>query len=381
MNELERIVATFDREGRTCVLATVVQTTGSTYRRPGAHMLIGEDGWLAGGVSGGCLERDVLQKSWWRTSSAEPALIVYDARTEDDEVRWRFGLGCEGSTTVLLERVEPGAAIGPLGFVRQCLEARRPGVMATVIASAADGSLRLGQRLFIAPDGQVTRTFDDAARAADLERDAREALTLAGPTHKSYPGGAVVFFEIVQPPRPLVVFGSGFDVLPLVELAKLVGWHVTVVETRPSLASDRRFAAANRRISCAPDDLAAQLTLAPDDAVIIMNHDYERDRAALELALASPAGYIGVLGPRRRTDRMLGELARPLSPSDLERLHAPVGFEIGAEGPQEIALSVVAEVQAHFKRPYAEMRRGRNPDAKSHLRDDRPVHLRLVAAD
>jgi xanthine dehydrogenase accessory factor len=191
----------------------------------------------------------------------------------------------------------------------------------------------------------------------------------------------LVFFEVVVPPRALVVFGNGFDVLPLLELGKLVGWHVTVVETRPSLASNRRFAAADRRIFSPPAGLGEHLTLTADAAVVIMNHDYERDRAALAFALDSPAGYVGVLGPRSRTDRLLGQLDRPVSHGDLERLHAPVGFDNGAEGPQELALSVVAEVQAHFKRPHAAARPERGPTMHALRRDGRPAHLHVVAAD
>jgi xanthine dehydrogenase accessory factor len=324
VSEREQVVAAWRQAPGECVLATVVKTTGSTYRRPGARMLLDGSGWLTGGISGGCLEGDVLRKAFWATGSGSPALLVYDS-TPDDDGHGGFGLGCHGTTTVLLERVDGQST--SLQFLERCLTARRTGVMATVIAGA------VGERLTF--DGSVRSTIADPRLAAVAENEARTALRL---------GRSIItdelFVEVIAPARALTIFGGGFDVLPLVQLAKLVGWHVTVVNARPTRITQLCTQLADRVALGAPEDLL----LGPADAAVVMTHNFERDQALLERLVPSQIGYLGVLGPRKRTNRLLEEAGLEAD----DRLCSPVGLDLGAEGPQEIALSIVAEVQAHF---------------------------------
>jgi xanthine dehydrogenase accessory factor len=327
VSERDQVVAAWRRAPGECVLATVVQTTGSTYRRPGARMLLDESGWLTGGISGGCLEGDVLRRAFWATSR-EPALLVYDS-SPDDDGHGGFGLGCHGTTTVLLERVGPDDP--GLAFLERCARQRRRGVMATVIEGEG-----LGQRVLLDGDGESSGIADPLLAGAALA-EARAALRSG---RSSW--GARLFVEVVEPTRSLVVFGGGFDVLPLVQLAALVGWQVTVVNARATRVTRACGALAQRVVVGA--ELPGDLPLGPTDAAVVMNHNFDRDREALAALWASAVGYLGVLGPRPRTLRLLEELG--LSPD--QRLASPIGLDLAAEGPQEIALSIVAEVQARL---------------------------------
>jgi xanthine/CO dehydrogenase XdhC/CoxF family maturation factor len=290
-------------------------------------MILDGSGWLTGGISGGCLEGDVLRKAFWATSR-EPALLVYDS-TPDDDGHGGFGLGCHGTTTVLLERL--GREDAALSFLERCLRERRRGVMATVIEGAG-----LGQRVLLDAGGLVS-TVSDPRLAGAVEAEARAALRSG---RSSW--GARTFVEVIEPTRALTVFGGGFDVLPLVQLAKLLGWHVTVVNSRSTPVTQACRDLADRLVL--GPRLPADLPLGRGDAAVVMTHNFERDRALLAELLASPVGYLGVLGPRQRTERLLDELELTAD----ERLASPIGLDLGAEGPEEIALAVVAEVQARL---------------------------------
>jgi xanthine dehydrogenase accessory factor len=327
LSEREQVVAAWRRAPGECVLATVVKTTGSTYRRPGARMILDASGWLTGGISGGCLEGDVLRKAFWATSS-EPAVVVYDS-TPDDDGHGGFGLGCHGTTTVLLERL--GRENAALSFLERCLRERRRGVMATVIEGPG-----LGQRVLL-DGGGLASTITDPLLASAVEGEARAALRSGRSCW-----GPRTFVEVIEPTRALTVFGGGFDVLPLVQLGKLVGWQVTVVNSRATPVTNACRELADRVVLAR--GLPPDLPLGSADAAVLMTHNFERDQALLAELIGSPVGYLGVLGPPQRTMRLLGELGLSAD----ERLCSPIGLDLGAEGPQEIALAIVAEVQARL---------------------------------
>jgi len=372
MRELTDIARAWEAargEGGEALLATVVSVSGSTYRRPGARMLLTPTGRLAGSVSGGCLEGDIQQKAWWRTRDGA-AVVSYDSTDEDEDVVWGFGLGCNGVVRVLLERVSPPSP-GPLDFLAACLHGRRPGVIATVFAS--DGPVaHMGQRLLLDASGIIDSSITDAALSVRLEEDARAVLRAGQSRAQTYglPNGtADVFLEAVQPPLPLVVFGAGHDALPLVRLAKEMGWHVTVVDTRAARARPERFPDADSMIACPADAVTAHVPLSAHTMAVVMTHNYPDDKRVLRALLASPAAYIGQLGPAKRTERLLAEIADDgftITDAHRARLHGPVGLDLGADSPEGIALSVVAEIQA------ARAGRGGGP-----LRDRRaPLHPR-----
>lgn len=381
MNELQAIVDAYEvarRDNKPVVLATVVAVEGSTYRRPGARMLLTGDGWAAGNISGGCLEGDVAKKAWWRTESGKPILVTYDSRSADDDIAWGFGLGCNGMVRVVLERLGPGAD-DHLAFVAHCLQRGEPGVLCTVFQANGAAAPPVGARLLLGADGAATDTLAGADFAAPLLADARRVLASGvSETHVYVApdnGTAVVFLEAVLPPVPLVIFGAGHDAVPLTRLARELGWNVTVVDTRAVQPHPERFPGANTVLACAPDAVAVRVPLTARTVTVVMTHNYHDDGALLQTLLASPARYVGVLGPRRRTERLLADLAADgivfNAEAGARKLHAPVGLDVGADNPAEIALSVVAEIQATLA--------GR----MGGLLSDRqgPIHARPIPAD
>lgn len=299
------------------MLATVIGTQGSTYRRPGARMLLTEEGWAAGSISGGCLEGDVVRTAWERTAEG-PVIVTYDS-TADEDIVWGFGLGCNGVVQVLFERLPADG--GPLAYY----EAGEPGLLVTHIGS------RLGERHWIPNPSHSL-----------MEREGCELSTFDGDP---------VLLEAVLPPRPLVIFGAGHDAAPLASAAKAVGMHVTVIDGRAAYAQPARFPEADAVHHLAPQNAVKNLDRRT--AAVVMTHGYLNDLAILRDLLPSPAGYVGLLGPRRRADRLLNELRDEgyvPTERDLERLHAPIGLDLGAEGPDEIAVAVVAEILAFFRK-------------------------------
>jgi xanthine/CO dehydrogenase XdhC/CoxF family maturation factor len=350
------------------VLATVVATSGSTYRRPGARLLLSAERWVAGGISGGCLERDVLSKSWWRTREG-PLVVTYDSTSADDEETWTFGLGCNGRVDVLLERLSAGGETHPLEFIAECIGSRRRGVLATVFRAGGKAG-RVGQRLLL--DGRRVRT-DLTGELGGLVLAEAEAALGAGGTHSRQfeVGGepVAVLFEVVKPPRSLVIFGTGQDAVPVVRLGASLGFHVTVVSNSPAGVPGDLFREADVQITATPAAVGGKLSLEPDAAVVVMTHNLSHDAGYLRFALQSACPYVGVLGPRARTERLLETLGKegfPVTEAHRRRLFSPIGLHLGAEQPEEIALSVLAEIQALFSRA----------DAQSLRHRDGPIHPR-----
>ena len=332
------------RSGEEAVLATVVRVQGSTYRRPGARLLVLGDGRRIGSVSGGCLEDEVARKAWWLTEGG-PTVQRYSTLEEDDGAR-RFGSGCEGVVHVLLERLVPGD-VPQIRMLEACHRARRAGGMATVIESGSTAA-RAGDRVLVGPDGAVERHCADDDVAGAMAAAVASALASARSGEQAV-GGAQVFVEYVAPPRSLVVFGAGFDAMPVVRLAVEMGWHVTVADGRAHYARRDRFPVADEVAVIDPARPLDRVAVADGAACLLMTHSAEQDRALLVALAPLPLAYIGVLGPRRRTEQLLRELT-DLRFACASGLHSPVGLDIGGETPEEIALAAVAEIQASFAR-------------------------------
>jgi xanthine dehydrogenase accessory factor len=353
MNELERIAseaARLEAEGCAFLLATVVRVSGSSYRRPGARMLVAGDRWLSGCVSGGCLEGDVMLRGAHRCR-AGAVVVTYDSTSEDGQA-YGVGLGCNGIVDVLLEHIDAGASHEALAFARACSAAEATGVLVTVIRSDHQ-AVPVAARLAIGPNSEVIRSIADP--------EVRRALELAA---RGAPGvvelsalGITVLVERIAPSPQLFVLGSGHDAAPLVALARSIGMRVTVADR--AIRDPARFLPADRVIATAGAwaQLAALIDAAAAPYVVIMHHQRDADREALAIALASRARYIGVLGPARRTHELLVELSR--QPEADPRVHAPIGLDIGAETPEQIALAIVAELQAVQRRHSGGMLRDR----------------------
>ncbi len=353
MNELQAVVAAWGNlkcAGHGAMLATVVRTSGSTYRRAGARMLFTKEGRVAGSISGGCLESDMVQTAHARIQHG-PALVTYDSTASEDIV-WGFGLGCEGVVEVLLERLEAGRDNDALIFIRQCLEERRPGVIATVLRVTGERGERVGQRWLFTQDGTCRNMQGENALFERVCADAENVRQNGSPAVHLYTfanGSVEVGFEHIAPPSPLVIFGAGHDALPVANLAKQMGWHVTVVDPRALPATPARFMGVDSVIGCTPDAVPTRVPLDAQAFTLLMTHNFLHDADLLAYLVVSPARYIGVLGPRRRLLRLLAHIEQEgivPTPEQTARLYGPVGLDIGADNPDEIALSILAEMQA-----------------------------------
>ena len=308
-----------------------MSVAGSSYRRPGARLIVTATGRRLGSISGGCLEEDVLVHAVRVAATGKAEVITYDTSSENDLV-WGVGLGCHGVVQVLLE---PISSQSPwVSALANNLAARLPTDLAVVWRSP-DPALPLGTRL-----------------AADF---------VHAPAHTA------VFYETITPPPTLLIFGAGDDAQPLAQLAQPLGWPVTIADPRAAFATAERFPTADRLVVAPAAELVARVAPEAGSFAIVMTHHYIHDLPILRDLLTRDLGYLGLLGPKKRAKRILGDLARDgtvITPDQRARLHAPVGLDLGAETPAEVALSILAEIRANLA--------GR--DARP-LRDrTRPIH-------
>jgi xanthine/CO dehydrogenase XdhC/CoxF family maturation factor len=350
------------RNGESHLVATVVRTQGSAYRGPGARMLLTQFRWITGAVSGGCLEGDIASKGWWRTRDGEPIVVTYDSRlpehADDDDVRSAFGLGCDGVVEVMLERGNTPGRIDPLEVADRCYRTQKRGAVATVIHSRV-GGIKVGHRVAVVADDepQADASLDDILRIAMIA-DSKAALASgesAIRTYNSARGSVDVFVEAILPPPRIFIFGTGHDVLPVVAMLKLLGWDVSVCTTQARVSTRQRFTMADEILIGTRAEIAARVDECDRAVALVMSHHYETDRENVGMLLATSAQYIGVLGPRTRSAKLFADLQ--VQPD--ARVHAPVGLELGAETPQEIALAITAEVQSVLARAPASSLRER----------------------
>jgi xanthine dehydrogenase accessory factor len=349
LREILKSLKPLQQRGEKAALATIVKTKGSTYRRPGARMLMTADGRMIGSISGGCLEGDVFEHAKKVMNSGEPIVLNYDTSSDDDVV-WGLGLGCNGVVHVLVESLRQMPQY--LSFLADCLEPQRCGVLATVFRIEGEVDAKVGSRMTISEDGSTSGMNENQSLTSSIESDAKEAIRNGRSMIKEYelPGGkAEVFIEVVQSPMPLIIFGAGHDAIPVVRLAKELGWNVTVVDGRPAFASKDRFPQADNVILSSPEEVHKNVSINPRGAAIVMTHNYNHDVTILRQILPLPLRYLGVLGPKKRTQKTLEDLRKEgIGPSEdqVSHIYSPVGMDIGAETPEEIALAIIGEIQA-----------------------------------
>lgn len=313
MKELPAILSDLAAAPRTPrALATLVTVEGSSYRRAGARLLVGRNGHRIGSISGGCLEADVIEHAHRVMDDGVARTLLYDT-TEENDLVWGVGLGCHGIVRVLIERLPEEPAWARL--MRENFRLRRE----TRLRVAWGG-----------PDPSALGT--------------REAL--AGEhASESEPG---VLIQGVPPPIRLHLFGAGDDAQPLARLADHLGWIVHVYDPRPQLALSERFPTA-ASVRSVPPEAAAEVPIDDRTLAVIMTHHYVHDVPLLRALLPRALRYVGLLGPRRRAERMLDELADAgleITPGMRDRLHAPIGLDLGGDAPEAVALSILAEMQA-----------------------------------
>jgi xanthine dehydrogenase accessory factor len=322
--------------GRRCALATVIDISGSAYRRPGAKFLVEEDGRTLGGVSGGCLEADVREIALGVIDSGAPRLLHYDTGSDDRTV-WGLGLGCNGSVDIFVQSATGSSALETLRTVRTLLDRSNTFVLSTIVSGSSD----VGGTLILSAMGDREGSTGNADLDRDLVRLASSAISQSR-SRIDRLGPYTVFSDVLVAPPKLIVCGAGDDAMPLVAYAADAGFAVTVVDHRPAYLTVERFPAARRLIEARPSGDTAALGPDAHTLVVVKMHAFEHDRDWLRQFLETDTPYIGLLGPRGRAEKLL-QLA---GSQGNQRVYAPVGLDVGAEGPEQIAISVVAELLA-----------------------------------
>ncbi len=335
------------RAGRPGAIATVVSVEGSAYQREGAKLFVGEDGQVCGLISGGCLESEVAIAAEEAMVDLRPRVLRYDTA---DESIFGYGMGCPGIVDVLLEPLPQGDAAAPYVAWLDALLAGEGAARAIALGPARAGELR---QIVVARGGRQGSLGGDAIDEMVKDRaEERAQGAMPSATERISPTGAEVYIDVTPAQAKLVVFGAGDDAQPLVRFAQGIGMLAHVVDPRPAKATAERFPGAE--LSVLQPSHYAEVELGRESCVVVMGHQVERDEAALAHALSSPATYVGLLSSRERRERMLVSLqSRGVLPDGAHtRLCAPIGLDIGAQSPEEIALSILAEIVAR--------RRGRN---------------------
>ena len=343
---------------RRVAMATLVATKGTTPRKEGAKMWVGEGGRILGSVTiGGCVDARVIAESEDVLASATPRLLSVSMGDED---AWDMGLSCGGTVDVLIEPIDLAAGKGPVldayEVVRSALAAGRHAVAVTPLNGVS-------AKLVVREDGTAVGTLGDMALDEQACALALESIrqgrsrTVTLREHSAEPLDA--FFELHGPPSTLLVFGAGHVAMPLVQMAKVLGWKVIVIDGRERFATRDRFPNADEIRIGILSDIAEQFTYTPSTAVVLVAHDYKYDIPVLRTVLQSDAAYIGLLGSRKRGTAILEFLAQEgIGGEALGRVHVPVGLDIGAQTAAEIALSVLAEaIAVRAGRPGTPLRR------------------------
>ncbi|QQL49576.1 XdhC family protein [Mucilaginibacter ginkgonis] len=369
MTELQRLLLACDeqlKQGRQCALATVVQVEGSAYRRPGARMLITDTGQLTGTISGGCLEGDARRRALKVMQQGKPEIVIYDSLDLDDDLEQGAQLGCQGLVHVLIEPVETGDKA--MELLRVAADANEPAVLTTFLKrqQPEDNS---GAVMLVTAGAIFTQSELNKQLEALLTIEARQALARGQSVVQSLSidGEEIeIFFENLKPAPQLTIYGAGNDVQPLLKLAVNLGWKVNIVDGRANLVTPERFpGAANLR--CVK---VGELEQGVDSFgfAVLMSHNYIYDLAVLKALINKPSvQYIGILGPKKKKDRMLDDLHNEghIIPSGfVDKVFGPVGLNIGAEAAEEIAVAIMAELVTI-----------RNGHPAGFLRDlDGPIH-------
>jgi xanthine/CO dehydrogenase XdhC/CoxF family maturation factor len=350
MKEFKSILTAFNKVNlaeRQAALATVVKVRGSSYRSPGARMLITDDGKWVGSISGGCLEGDALRKARQVMTSGEPKTVTYDTREESNQ-NLGIGLGCNGVIDVLIEPIT--AHKNSILFFKQLVEKNQPAALATVF----QGLSGIGETLLITEDKGIVSQVSNSALSDLIVEDLKTVFNTRVSHAKTFLVSGIeyeVFLELIQPSVSLLIFGGGFDARPVSQLAKSLGWSVEVTDECVAHIAPLFFPEADKLSLCQRDFIDRDFEITPFTACVLMSHNYEYDRDVLKKIIQTESPYIGILGPRKRFDKMLEEFKRDrfeLTDEQMQRIHSPIGLDIGAEAPDEIALAIVAEIQSKF---------------------------------
>lgn len=332
--------------GKKTALATVVKVEGSSYRQPGARMLVTEDGLLTGAISGGCLEGDALRKALLSIHQQQNKLITYNTSNEDDS-EVGLQLGCNGIVHILFEYIDDEVVNNPIQLLQQLELQRKAAVVATVF-SLKRHATQTGTVLFYREN--ETPIYGNNT-LSDILEDAKEALSTKTTLVKKLldEHENEVLADYINPPVSLIIVGAGNDVQPLVKMASLLGWEITIGEGRATHATKKRFPEAKQVLVVKPEQLLENIIIDEQTYFILITHNYKYDLAVLKLLVNTNCNYIGILGPKTKFNRMLDDLNNEgiqLTNEKLNNIYGPIGLDLGAETSEEIALSIVAEIKA-----------------------------------
>ena len=354
MKEIRDIIKAFDKaqkSGKQTALATVVHVEGSSYRRPGARMLIEDDGQLTGAISGGCLEGDALRKALLVMTEKRSRLVTYDTM-DDDDAKFGVGLGCNGIIQVLIEPIDISNPDNPIQYLKKLNEKRQTTALVTLFSLQDRKDPQYGTCLLLKEDGDLVQNVP--VLKDFLLADANEAMINQNSSFKNYTSddhNITAFIEIIKPPVSIIIIGAGNDVVPVVNMADILGWETTVIDGRANYAKQERFVSACQVLVAKPENVLEQIAIDEHTVFLLMTHNYNYDMSMLRQLLGKNVTYIGMLGPKKKRERMLNELKDEglnFTEQQLSVLHSPVGLDIGAETSEEIALSILAEIKAMF---------------------------------
>ena len=354
MKEIREIIKAYDaatKTGKKTAIASIVHLNGSSYRRPGARMLVTDDGELTGAISGGCLEGDALRKAMLVLAQQKSKLVTYDTNDED-EAGIGVQLGCAGIIDVLFEPVNEADPQNPIRLLRQAISRRQKSVLVTLFSLEDKRNEHPGSCLLLKQDGTVTGDVPYPALKEIILRDVHHAMQAQLSFFKNYLLNDIsitAFIEYLQPPVSLVIVGAGNDAIPMMQIAGILGWNITVTDGRNTHAKPERFTAACSVVVTKPESALEQIAVDEYTVFVLMTHNYNYDKAMLRALLTTNARYVGLLGPKKKLQMMLDELQNEgveITGEKMKMIYGPVGLEIGAETAEEIAVSVIAEIQA-----------------------------------
>jgi xanthine dehydrogenase accessory factor len=357
MKELQLILQAYDiakSETKKVALATVVQVDGSAYRRPGARMLVTEDGALTGAISGGCLEGDALRKAQTVIFQQKSMLVTYDTTDEDDQ-KFGVGLGCNGIIHILIEPIDFNNPSNPVELIREALKGRNSGLLLSIFSIPRSRSVQVGTVYL--RKGKHEYGNPQLVEPQLWLRLKHDMQGFDQPQNeiRTYPeiDGFSVFFEVIRPATRILLFGAGNDTIPLAKMAEILGFELVLIDGRKNLATPARFPSAKQILHGQAEEVVQQLETDLNTVALLMTHNFEYELIVLEKLLTCSIPYIGILGPKRKTEKLLERLEVKDIQVAPDNIYAPIGIEIGAETSEEIALSILAEIKAvlNQKRP------------------------------
>lgn len=354
MKEITDIIRSYEQaliSGKRMALATVVHVEGSSYRRPGARMLVTDDGQLTGAISGGCLEGDALRKALLAISQQKNKLVTYDT-TDENDTTLGVQLGCNGIVHILFEPIKTDDPENPVELLKRVSVKRQNAVLVTLFSLHSRTGAQPGTCfLHLQTDDEVTCSCTEPDMYHQLLSETTTAYQRGDSSFKAFDSRSLTgFIEYFNTPPALIIAGAGNDTIPLTEMANVLGWDTVVVDGRTGHATRRRFPKAGKVLVSRAEDVLKYITVDDRTFVLLMTHNYNYDLALLKQLLTVDAcRYVGALGPKKKLERMYAELENEgmvITEAQKSKVYGPVGLDIGAEASEEIALSVLAEIRA-----------------------------------